>query len=326
MDGSDPATDWQGVHSFDESPNVVNPPNGWMQNTNNWPYSAAGADSPKETALSRATWIAAGENPRGMHAHPRARGQEGLHARLAARRRVRQLLPEFERADPARWSRPTTQLPAAEPAEGEAGGAGRRCCATGTIAGRRTRSPTSLAVFWGEELWRRVAARGREGGHRRVRLHARRRPRRQNARGARRGVGPAGRGLRHLAHAVGRDQPLPAPHRRHRAAVRRRRRRAFPVPLHLGALGIAGLVRRRAVQRAPRRWYGTSGNSFVAVVEFGETACGPGRSRPAARAAIRRRSTSTIRRSATPRATCATCTSTAISSKGHTERTYRPGQ
>jgi acyl-homoserine-lactone acylase len=48
VDGSDPATEWQGVHEIDESPNVFNPNNGWLFNTNNWPYSAAGADSPKE--------------------------------------------------------------------------------------------------------------------------------------------------------------------------------------------------------------------------------------------------------------------------------------
>ncbi len=46
VDGSNPATEWQGLHSVDDSPLVVNPPNGWIQNTNNWPYSAAGADSP----------------------------------------------------------------------------------------------------------------------------------------------------------------------------------------------------------------------------------------------------------------------------------------
>ena len=42
VDGSDPATEWQGVHGFDESPNTINPPTGWVFNTNNWPYTAAG--------------------------------------------------------------------------------------------------------------------------------------------------------------------------------------------------------------------------------------------------------------------------------------------
>ena len=49
VDGSNPATDWNGVHAVDESPSVVNPPNGWLYNTNNWPWSAAGPNSPKKS-------------------------------------------------------------------------------------------------------------------------------------------------------------------------------------------------------------------------------------------------------------------------------------
>src|SRR6187402_1593966 len=42
VDGADPATEWDGLLSFDETPNVVNPPNGWVYNTNNYPFSASG--------------------------------------------------------------------------------------------------------------------------------------------------------------------------------------------------------------------------------------------------------------------------------------------
>jgi len=67
VDGSDPATEWQGVHSFDESPNAVNPESGWAYNTNNWPYSSAGADSPR--ASEYPAYVDPGtENPRGVHA------------------------------------------------------------------------------------------------------------------------------------------------------------------------------------------------------------------------------------------------------------------
>jgi acyl-homoserine lactone acylase PvdQ len=34
VDGTDPATDWQGIHSVDEIVTVLNPPNGWIQNCN----------------------------------------------------------------------------------------------------------------------------------------------------------------------------------------------------------------------------------------------------------------------------------------------------
>ena len=67
VDGSNPATEWKGLHTFDESPNVVNPPNGWVYNTNNYPYSAAGQFSPKKEQYP--TYMDAGsENPRGVHA------------------------------------------------------------------------------------------------------------------------------------------------------------------------------------------------------------------------------------------------------------------
>lgn len=47
VDGSDPATDWQGLHTVDENITVLNPDNGWIQNCNSTPYSAAGKYSPK---------------------------------------------------------------------------------------------------------------------------------------------------------------------------------------------------------------------------------------------------------------------------------------
>ena len=47
VDGSDPKTDWGSLHSVPELPNVINPPNGWVQNTNSWPYRAAGEFSAK---------------------------------------------------------------------------------------------------------------------------------------------------------------------------------------------------------------------------------------------------------------------------------------
>ena len=47
VDGSDPATDWQGIHTVDEVITVLNPPNGWIQNTNATPFTAAGEFSPK---------------------------------------------------------------------------------------------------------------------------------------------------------------------------------------------------------------------------------------------------------------------------------------
>ncbi|MEM7677851.1 MAG: penicillin acylase family protein, partial [Myxococcota bacterium] len=48
VDGSNPDTDWQGVHSVDEVIHLLNPSTGWIQNANSTPFTAAGASSPEQ--------------------------------------------------------------------------------------------------------------------------------------------------------------------------------------------------------------------------------------------------------------------------------------
>jgi acyl-homoserine-lactone acylase len=67
VDGSDPATEWHGPHAIEETITLLNPRSGWIQNTNNWPFSAAGADSPRRENYPAYMWVR-GENPRGLHA------------------------------------------------------------------------------------------------------------------------------------------------------------------------------------------------------------------------------------------------------------------
>lgn len=67
VDGSDPATDWQGLHEVDEIVTLVNPPNGWLQNTNATPFTAAGEHSPRREDYP--VYMAPdAENFRGIHA------------------------------------------------------------------------------------------------------------------------------------------------------------------------------------------------------------------------------------------------------------------
>jgi acyl-homoserine-lactone acylase len=67
VDGSNPATEWQGPHPLGDTITLLNPSNGWIQNTNDWPFSAAGSQSPKRENYPRYMWTR-GENPRGLHA------------------------------------------------------------------------------------------------------------------------------------------------------------------------------------------------------------------------------------------------------------------
>ena len=48
VDGTTSATQWKGLHEVSETVHSYNPSNGWLQNCNSTPYSAAGAESPKE--------------------------------------------------------------------------------------------------------------------------------------------------------------------------------------------------------------------------------------------------------------------------------------
>ena len=67
VDGSISATNWKGLHSIGESILVKNPENGWIQNTNNWPFSVTGDLSPKQADFPNYMNTTT-ENARGLHA------------------------------------------------------------------------------------------------------------------------------------------------------------------------------------------------------------------------------------------------------------------
>ena len=68
VDGSNPATEWKGLLSIDETPGLRNPATGWLFNVNNWPWSAAGPDSPKKADYPAYVDKGTEESPRGVHA------------------------------------------------------------------------------------------------------------------------------------------------------------------------------------------------------------------------------------------------------------------
>jgi acyl-homoserine-lactone acylase len=161
VDGSNPATEWHGPHALEDTITLLNPSNGWIQNTNNWPFSAAGAASPKRENYPAYMWIK-GENPRGIHAVEVLKDihdvtldsliAAGYDSRLTA---FDVLLPplidDYARLAPDDSRRATL----ADPMEAL------------RTWDRRTSAasvPTALAIFWGQELIDRKGAAAREAG------------------------------------------------------------------------------------------------------------------------------------------------------------------
>jgi len=66
VSGSNRKTDWKGLHTVDETISILNPANGWIQNANSTPFTAAAEFSPK--AEDYPTYMAPDpENYRGIH-------------------------------------------------------------------------------------------------------------------------------------------------------------------------------------------------------------------------------------------------------------------
>ena len=67
VDGSNPATEYKGLHSIDETPNLLDPKAGWLYNANDFPWWAAGKDSLKKDAYP--VYVESGTaSARGVHA------------------------------------------------------------------------------------------------------------------------------------------------------------------------------------------------------------------------------------------------------------------
>jgi acyl-homoserine-lactone acylase len=76
VDGSNPATDWQGSHSVEDAIKILNPGNGWIQNCNSTPFTAALEYSPKKEDYPY-YMATEPENFRGVHAIKVLSGRSG---------------------------------------------------------------------------------------------------------------------------------------------------------------------------------------------------------------------------------------------------------
>jgi acyl-homoserine-lactone acylase len=162
VDGSDPATEWNGVLSVDETPGLLNPPNGWLYNTNNSPWSAAGpGNSPKQQDFP--AYVESGtENPRGIHALRVLGTRKDFTMDSVIAAAFDSYLPEFETLVPA-LVKAYDATPPTDPLKTKLADQ-IALLKTWDYRWSASSIPTSLAVYWGEDLWLRVAGDARKAG------------------------------------------------------------------------------------------------------------------------------------------------------------------
>lgn len=261
VDGSDPATDWRGLTPIDRLPTVRDPRGHWLYNANDAPWRAAGADSPRQADFPR-YMDSAGDNPRGDHAtallgEARALTHEGLREIAYSN-----LMPFFPKVIPS----------LAEGWEVLARGDPLRTRLAGPVHLLRTwdsrwsaeSEATALANFWAEEM-RAQAIRQRPNDNLWQVMEAFTPREKLNA---------LARAIDTLERDWGRWRvPWGEVNRfqRNDGAIAQTfddSRPSIPVPFASARWGTLASFGARAYP-GTRRWYGTSGNSFVAIVEFG---------------------------------------------------------
>jgi acyl-homoserine-lactone acylase len=267
VDGSNPATDWGPVLSVDQSPHLLDPKSGWLYNSNNWPWSAAGKYSPRRSDFPRYVEMGTEESPRGHHALRLLTGAKNVTMSSLTAMAFDSYLPAFAQMIPP-LLKAYDQVPASD---------SLRSALAAQIAMLRawdfrwgaSSVPTSLAVFWGEDVLRRVAHEARSAGVS---------PMDFVASGAK-----AADLLQSLAAAsarltrdfgswktpwgeINRFQRLDDAIESHFDDAQP----SAPVPFTSSRWGSLASFGARPYPNT-KKWYGTSGNSFVAVVEFADS-------------------------------------------------------
>ena len=270
VDGSNPATAYKGVLSFDETPNAVNPASGWVYNSNNWPWSAAGeGSSPKRENYPRYVETGTEESPRGYHALRVLAGKTNWTMNTLRDAAFDSYLPAFERMIPPLLS-----------AYDQAASDSAKTKLAEPIAALRgwdyrwgaESVPTSLAVYWGGFVGRRVFRDARAAGVSVMQYVATSHARPADLLGsladavdtlaANFGMWQTPWGAINRFQRIN-DDIAPPPHFDDAQP-------SIPVAFTAGGWGSLAAFGARPYPNT-RKWYGTSGNSFVAVVEFGDS-------------------------------------------------------
>jgi acyl-homoserine lactone acylase PvdQ len=266
VDGSDPETEYKGLLKVDEAPNLLNPKSGWLYNSNNWPWSAAGPSSLKRADYPAYVEKGTFESARGRHMIRVLSDKKDftLESLLAAA--FDSYLPWFAQTVPVlvkAWDGMLSGS-AAKAATAEQIGLLRKW----DYRWGANSIPTSLAVFWGEEMQRKAGAPARAAGVATEEYVATKMPADQLVQG----LAAASDKLKSDFGSwktqwgdINRFQRLTDDivHPFNDAAP------SNPVPFTSANWGSLASFGARAYP-GTKKWYGTSGNSFVAVVEFGD--------------------------------------------------------
>ena len=271
VDGSNPATEWKGLLSIDETPHLLNPASGWLYNVEQLAVVGGGREQPEEGGLSRRMSRAAANRRAGCTRVRVLQDKKDFTLDSLMAAAYDSYLPWFEKPIPAllkAWD----ATPAQQSAEGETGRADRGAARVGSALGGRIRC---------RRRWRcsgaRSARRVRRGG---AQAAAWRR-RTTIARSA-----PAEQLLQSLAAASDKLAADFGSWKTPWGDINRFQRLngdivqpfndagpSIPVGFTSAAWGSLASFGARAYP-GTKKWYGTSGNSFVAVVEFGDDGAG----------------------------------------------------
>lgn len=160
VDGSNPATEWGRLHTVEETVGVLNPPTGWLQNTNNTPFSVIGEASPKAEDFPpyMATFP---ENYRGINAVRVLKDKKDFTLQSLVDAAYDPYLAAFDVLLPAlyaaheRWTETSSSEVDLQSISVDEQLALLRSWDRNASVDS---TATTLAIFWAQEVWRRAFA------------------------------------------------------------------------------------------------------------------------------------------------------------------------
>ena len=161
VDGSNTATEWHELLSIDETPHLLNPKTGWLYNSNNWPWSAAGSSSPKKEDFPIYVETG-GESARGLHAIRVLQDKKDFTVDSLVAAAYDSYLTWFERPIPC-LAKAWDGAPDDSPLKAKVA-AQIALLRAWDLRWGTTSVPTSLAVFWGQDVQKRVGDDAKKAG------------------------------------------------------------------------------------------------------------------------------------------------------------------